>query len=147
MIELGIWVEVEELASREQLTEEAALRSVVSGNGQVQRELATLGVLVAHQEASQGHAANELSEPALVKAYLQANGQTLRDDVLGQVIERNGEPLRDDALIAPYAEDRVRNETQRLRLSAAPRPLSQTSRLKCCSDASASSSTASSSIS
>ena len=94
VIELGIWVEVEEFASREQLTEEAALRRVVGGNGQVQRELATLGVLIAHQEASEGHAATELSEPALVETYLQANGQALWDDVLGQVIERNGEPLR-----------------------------------------------------
>ncbi|MGB0604082.1 MAG: hypothetical protein ACPGRY_03950 [Candidatus Latescibacterota bacterium] len=106
VIELGIWVEVEELASREQLSEEAALRRVVGGNAQVQRELATLGVLVAHQEASDGRSGTELSEPALVEAYLQANGQALRNEVLDQVVARNGEPLQQavDAYRSAHAD-------------------------------------------
>ena len=101
---MGIWVGSEELASREQLSEEAALRRVVGGNAQVQRELATLGVLVATRKHPTD-AARRGSEPALVK-LLQANGRALRNEVLDQVVARN-EPLQQavDAYRNAHASD------------------------------------------
>ena len=92
--ELGIWVEVEELASREQLSESAALRRVVGGNSQVQRELAALGVLIAYEESLQGGPIEALREPTLVEECLATSGQDLRTLALEQVVERNGELLQ-----------------------------------------------------
>ncbi len=93
--ELGISVEVEELASREQLSEAAALRRVIGGNAQVQDELATLGVLVAHQEQLDGRqGAGELAEPQKVVELLMHQGDALREQALELVAKRNGETLQ-----------------------------------------------------
>jgi hypothetical protein len=93
--ELGIWVEVEEIASREQLSETAALRRVIGGNAQVQEELATLGVLIAHQEQSTGqHNSGELAEPQKVVDLLAHAGDALREQALDLVAKRNGETLQ-----------------------------------------------------
>jgi hypothetical protein len=93
--ELGIWVEVEEIASREQLSEEAALRRVIGGNAQVQEELAILGVLVAHREQLDGLQNNgELNEPMEVAELLAREGDSLREKALDLVAKRNGEMLQ-----------------------------------------------------
>ena len=88
--QLGIWVEVEEMASREHIAEDAALLRVINGNKRVQKELSVLGTLAIHF--------NTEPEPNLelpiVGELLDKDGDIFKHKALEQVVERNGEELK-----------------------------------------------------
>jgi len=112
--ELGIWVEVEEIASREQLSEGAALRRVIGGNAQVQEELAVLGVLVAQEQLAEQQNSGEIDEPKGVVKLLELEGDALREKALDLVAKRNGEMLQ-RAVEAHCQEHKISDERLALR--------------------------------
>ena len=95
--ELGIWVEVEDVITREQLDVAAAVQRVVDSNRSVQRELACLGILLEWEESECGRReASDDREPQTVADYLGSHCNELETEALTQVVERNGETLQRD---------------------------------------------------
>jgi hypothetical protein len=88
--QLGIWVEVEEMAAREHIEENAALLRVINGNRRVQQELAVLGTLAMHLKSDP----NPKFELPIVAKLLNDNVGQFKQKALDQVVERNGEDLK-----------------------------------------------------
>jgi len=92
--ELGIWVEVEEISAREQISSKAAVQRVINSNREVQNELSCLSVLVEYEESEAGRPAADDGEIERVTQYLEQHPAQLEDAALEQVMTRNGEALR-----------------------------------------------------
>ncbi|MEE3233622.1 MAG: hypothetical protein VX294_05590 [Candidatus Latescibacterota bacterium] len=88
--QLGIWVEVEEMAAREHIEEDAALLRVINGNRRVQQELAVLGTLAIHLKTEP----DPKLELPIVAKLLNENVDQFKKKSLEEVVERNGEELK-----------------------------------------------------
>ncbi|MCH2364498.1 MAG: hypothetical protein MK479_07970, partial [Planctomycetes bacterium] len=98
--ELGIWVEVEDVITREQLDVAAAVQRVVDSNRSVQQELACLGILLECEEnESSRHKTTYDREPQIVVNYLKSHSTELEAAALSQVVERNGETLKQELAV------------------------------------------------
>ena len=97
--ELGIWVEVEEMAAREHIEENAALLKVINGNRRVQKELSVLGTLVTHLKVE----SDPTFELPIVAKLLNKNVDQFKTNALKEVVERNGDELK--KLIQEYLQN------------------------------------------
>ena len=88
--ELGIWVEVEEMAAREHIEEDAALLKVVNGNRRGQKELSVLGTLVTHLKLE----SDPTFELPIVAKIFNENVDQFKTKALQEVVERNGDELK-----------------------------------------------------
>ena len=92
--ELGIWIEVEELVAREQISQKAAVLRMVDRNRVVQEELSYLGALLEFEEMQRGRGkAEACDDPEEVESYRNRHAEALQEAALAQVIARNGEAL------------------------------------------------------
>lgn len=102
--ELGIWVEVEEVAAEEELEEDAAVARVVGRNHSVQEEVAVLGALLElSEERSGARASDDVADPDELAAII-AESSKWRDEALDRVVQRNGRVLQQDIADARLAD-------------------------------------------
>jgi len=95
--ELGIWVEVEEIAAEENLEEISAVARVVGRNRSVQEEVAVLGALLELSEERTGNRSDEdVGDPDELAAILADHGEQLRQQALTRVVARNGHQLQEE---------------------------------------------------
>jgi hypothetical protein len=113
--DLGIWVEVEEAAAREQVAPRAAVSRVLNANAKVQREVALLAVLL-ELEAADATAVDYTAEPERVSTILERERDAVQHEALGEVAERNGEELA-RAVAAVRASHPSFDHAQALRLA------------------------------
>lgn len=115
--ELGIWVEVEEAASEENLEERAAVARVVGRNRSVQEEVAVLGALLElHEERSGVGADDDVDDPDELVAVIAEGGTELQDEALTRVVQRNGMQLQEDVATARAVEPQLSVATATLRI-------------------------------
>ena len=94
--ELGIWVEVEEVAAEEGIDQGAAVGRVVGRNRTVQEEVGVLGALLELQEEmGTQRQAGDIDDPLEVAEVLAQHEESLAEDALPRVADRNGTTLEE----------------------------------------------------
>ena len=94
ILELGAWIEVDELCVNEQLSQSTAILRLINRNRLIQDELSCLGMLIEFDEIKQGRRlAEECEDINAVEDCLNQHSEALQDAALMLVISRNHEVL------------------------------------------------------